>query len=130
MRERKRMLQENLQEISQKIEIERRSMESDPISQYLFIIMAKALGRMINRNKKSGQIHGMKPGPNCDPISHHQFVDDMFGKASVREDQNFMSILKLYEKPLHEKVNFQKIQILFFNTLLDKKKKIAQILKC
>lgn len=38
--------------------------------------MAEALGRMINRKKKSDQIHGMKPGPNYDPISHHQLVND------------------------------------------------------
>lgn len=47
------------------------------ISPYLFIIMAKALGRMIRQACENQLIKGDNPTPNCDLTTHHQFFDDI-----------------------------------------------------
>lgn len=90
--------------------------------------MAKALRRLITKKRKLGHLHGMKPGPNCELISHHQFIDDtiMIGKSLVREAKSFMDALKLYEYASHEKVNFQKMNLFFFNTPMERQKKLLK----
>lgn len=57
--------------------------KGDPLSPYLFIIMAKALGRMIKKFWEDQEIKGIVPTTNCIAMIHHQFVDDtiFIGKA-------------------------------------------------
>ena len=50
--------------------------QGDPISPYLFIILAEGLGHFLKLHVHQGLIHGRKWGVGLPPISHLQFVDD------------------------------------------------------
>ena len=50
--------------------------QGDPISPYLFIILAEGLGHFLKLCVHQGLIHGWKWGASLPPISHLQFVDD------------------------------------------------------
>jgi hypothetical protein len=74
--------------------------QGDPLSPFLFIIMAKGLSRSIHvaiaSNLLTGPpLHGISP-----PISHSQFVDDtlMMGTPTAREAQSLLSILQTFSE--------------------------------
>ena len=50
--------------------------QGDPISPYLFIILAEGLGCFLKLHVHQGLIHGLKWGVGLPPILHLQFVDD------------------------------------------------------
>lgn len=60
-----------------------------PISPFLFIIMAKDLGKIAKKYRKLGQIEGVKPTRKFSLVLHHQFVDDtiLISKISIWEAQ-------------------------------------------
>ena len=81
--------------------------QGDPLSLNLFIIMAKCLGRLIEKSKQDGSLKGLKPSMKCTPFSHHQFVDDtiMGGEASIREAKVMKDILNLYTRGSGQLIN-------------------------
>ena len=64
--------------------------QEDPLSPYLFILLAKGLGRWTKRNVESCLIQGWKWGGALAPQTHLQFVDDtnLMGMAIMREASN------------------------------------------
>lgn len=103
--------------------------QGDPLSPFLFIIMAEGLGRCINsailsRNLKGINLH------QAPTISHQQFVDDnmIFGHSSVQEARTLISLLDNFSKSSGALINKVKSQIFFFNTHPTTQRAIAHIL--
>lgn len=73
--------------------------QGDPLSPFIFVLMAEGLSRLLKAaiasNKLKGiSIHGLNP------LSHQQFVDDtmLFGHPSSKEASMFKSLLSLYSE--------------------------------
>ena len=74
--------------------------QGDPISPYLFIIMAEGLGRFIKSQADLGLVRGWKWHNDIPAYTHLQFVDDtgLMGLATINEARNFRMILDIYLK--------------------------------
>jgi len=92
--------------------------QSDPLSPYLVIILAKALGRNLTKAIEDGKIEGFKLASSIESLSHLYFVDDtlIVTKASLPQDLSLKEILLTYEKEAGQKINFAKSKILFLDT--------------
>ncbi|XP_019158562.1 PREDICTED: uncharacterized protein LOC109155332 [Ipomoea nil] len=87
----------------------------DPISPYLFILVAEGFSAMIRDYESRGKIHGFTVARNAPPISHLFFADDsfIFFKASVEEATNLKQLLKYYEKASGQSINLTKSSLAF-----------------
>jgi hypothetical protein len=92
--------------------------QGDPLSPFLFIIMAEGLSRSIhmaleNKLLTGLPLHGLSP-----PISHSQFVDDtlLMGSPTAREANSLKEILQVFSAASGLECNKDKSQIFFFNT--------------
>ncbi|XP_057871389.2 uncharacterized protein LOC131077832 [Cryptomeria japonica] len=105
--------------------------QGDPLSPYLFIIMAEGLGRFIKSQVRQGRIHGWSWNNDLPPCSHLQFVDDtaLMGLARVSEAVNFRRTLDIYLKAAGQSINDDKSSIYFFNTPRLIQNRIARILR-
>ena len=61
--------------------------QRDPLSPFLFILMAEGLSRLIAAQVDRGTICGVKAHEGASSQTHQQFVDDtmLMGHASVQE---------------------------------------------
>ncbi|XP_059076458.1 secreted RxLR effector protein 78-like [Cryptomeria japonica] len=61
--------------------------QGDPLSPFLFVLMAEVLGRSIKYSVGQGAWKGISIKGYMGPMSHSQFADDtiLFGEASERE---------------------------------------------
>lgn len=112
-------------------EISRGLKQGDPLSPFLFIIMAESLGRVINWAREKGQLVGIKITSNMEPITHQQFVDDtmLFGSSSHMEAKRIKKILNNYTSISGQEINTMKSNITFFNTNNKLRTRILKILK-
>eukprot|EP00253_Pinus_taeda_P008595 PITA_08595 len=103
--------------------------QGDPLSPFLFIIMAKGLGRSLNATIQSHELKGLNLH-DAPTVSHQQFVDDnmIFGHSSVQEARSLNSLLINFSAASGACVNKVKSQIFFFNTHLTTQRSIARIL--
>ena len=92
--------------------------QGDPLSPYLFIIMAEGLGRFIKYQVSQNAIQGWRWGNGLPSLSHLQFVDDsaLAGLARIKEAEAFRHALDIYLAASGQKVNEHKSSIYFFNT--------------
>jgi hypothetical protein len=92
--------------------------QGDPLSPFLFIIMAEGLSRSIHAAIASNSLMGLPLHGISPPISHSQFVDDtlMMGSPTVKEAHSFLSILQSFSEASGLDFNKDKSQIFFFNT--------------
>lgn len=92
--------------------------QGDPLSPFLFIIMAEVLGRLIQRQRELGQWKGIKITETVEPLTHLQFVDDTFlaGVASIEEANVMKETIELYGRISGQFINWKKSEIFFFNT--------------
>lgn len=74
-------------------------LQGDPLSPFLFIILAEALGRTIKAEALRGSLTGLQVSGGFSNITHLQFLDNtlLFGEASTREARCLKRILSLYE---------------------------------
>ena len=72
--------------------------QGDPISPYLFIIMAEGLGRFIKFQAAQGIVQGWKWHNDIPAYTHLQFVDNigLMGLATINEARKFRWILDTY----------------------------------
>ena len=66
--------------------------QGDPLSPFLFVIMAEGLGRSLAKAKQQNQLKGIKPVHQGPTVTHQQFVDDtmLMGAPIVQEVRNII----------------------------------------
>jgi hypothetical protein len=104
--------------------------QGDPLSPFLFVLMAEGLGRYIKSvvlegNLKGLPLHNIRPSP-----SHSQFVDDtlLMNSATTREAQKLNSILSDFTEASGMTLDLDKSKIFFFNTPVAVQLHISKIL--
>lgn len=89
---------------------ERGLRQGDPISPYIFILAADALSHMIHRASEMGRFHGIHLAQGGPRLTHLFFADDslLFGKGTLENMYQLVSILNAYSKASGQRVNLSK----------------------
>ena len=89
--------------------------QGDPLSPYLFIMIADAFSKMIQKKVQEKQLHGAKASRSGPEISHLFFADDslLFTRASRQECTTIVDILNHYELASGQKINYEKSEVSF-----------------
>ena len=89
--------------------------QGDPISPYLFLMVADAFSGLISKAATAQQIHGAKICNGAPRVSHLFFADDsiLFAKATVRECSVISDIIRKYERASGQSVNLDKTNVVF-----------------
>eukprot|EP00253_Pinus_taeda_P026720 PITA_26720 len=103
--------------------------QGDPLSPFLFVIMAEGLGRHIKQALLSHHLKGISIH-HSPASSHQQFVDDtmLYGYPSVQEASHLKSLLNDFSAASGTQVNCSKSQIFFFHTPPVVKSAVSRIL--
>eukprot|EP00253_Pinus_taeda_P006105 PITA_06105 len=103
--------------------------QGDPLSPFLFVLMAEGLSRLLKSAVSSQFLKGISLHGRA-PQTHQQFVDDtmLFGHPSVKEASAFNSLLSLFSEASGTSINAAKSQLFFFNTPPSTQRTIARIL--
>jgi len=72
--------------------------QGDPLSPYLFIILAEELGHFLKQSLFDGSIKGLYINPYTTPHSHLQFMDDtlLIGRPTMKESIAIKRILQFF----------------------------------
>jgi hypothetical protein len=92
--------------------------QGDPLSPFLFVLMAEGLGCYIKSAVLEGSLKGL-PLHNIQPTpSHSQFVDDtlLMNTPTAREANKLNSILSDFTEASGMTLNLDKSKLYFFNT--------------
>ncbi|XP_010696021.2 uncharacterized protein LOC104908596 [Beta vulgaris subsp. vulgaris] len=89
--------------------------QGDPLSPFLFILVADAFSQMIQQKVDARLLHGAKASRNGPEISHLLFVDDslLFTRATRQECLTIVDILNQYEQASGQKINYDKSEVSF-----------------
>jgi ribonuclease HI len=89
--------------------------QGDPLSPYLFIMVAEGLTSLIKKAVASGDLHGVKICRGAPMVSHLLFADDcfIFCRSNLSETKKLMEILKIYENASGQEINLSKSEIFF-----------------
>ena len=103
--------------ISNSIQPSRGLRQGDPLSPYLFLIVAEGLSALIKKSMEEGVLEGIfvcRRGPK---LSHLFFSDDslIFCKATLSNCDSLQRIFQVYEKASGQQLNHPKTS-LFFST--------------
>ncbi|KAL5548851.1 hypothetical protein UlMin_004082 [Ulmus minor] len=84
--------------------------QGDPLSPFLFILVADILGRMMDKAVRIGEVKGFKVGREEEVVSHLQFVDDTLfllepDKSNI---EKVNTILKFFSMCSGLKINMNK----------------------
>ncbi|CAL5343189.1 unnamed protein product [Camellia sinensis] len=84
--------------------------QGDPLSPFLFNIVAEGLNILLSRAKELGLVKGVEVGANGMRITHLQFADDtiLFCEADRMEVSNIKRILRCFEISSGLKINYHK----------------------
>ncbi|XP_059067089.1 uncharacterized protein LOC131858110 [Cryptomeria japonica] len=90
--------------------------QGDPLSPFLFVLMAEMLDKQIKNKVDQGLWKGFSISERLSPVSHSQFTDDtiLFGYASEREALVIGSVLEAYEKESSKKMQEKIVRVLQF----------------
>ena len=92
--------------------------QGDPLSPFLFVLMAEGLGCYLKDTVFEGSLKGL-PLHNIHPApSHSQFVDDtlLLNSPMAREAIKLNSILSDFSEASNMELNLDKSKLFFFNT--------------
>ncbi|GJU11276.1 ribonuclease H [Tanacetum coccineum] len=89
--------------------------QGDPMSPYLFIIVANVLSQMINNAMHQSFLTSIKMARNCPVISHIFFADDslFFLKAKTTECEFLLELINRYCVASGQRINFSKSEMMF-----------------
>ncbi|PWA65487.1 hypothetical protein CTI12_AA335310 [Artemisia annua] len=112
--------------------LERGLRQGDPLSPFLFLLVAKVLNKMIKYSLSNGNLKGIKINNGGDPLTHIQFADDtiLFGDNSLEEMATWKSILEQFGDASGLKLNWDKCQLFGINVSLDELSLRAGIINC
>ncbi|GAU18647.1 hypothetical protein TSUD_124800 [Trifolium subterraneum] len=93
--------------------------QGDPLSPYLFILVAEGLTSLIHQAVGRGDVHGARICRGTPEVSHLLFADDcfLFCRASVVEVNHLMNILHTYELASGQEINLAKSEVFFSRNL-------------
>ncbi|GKV29201.1 hypothetical protein SLEP1_g38147 [Rubroshorea leprosula] len=106
--------------------------QGDPLSPFLFLIVAEGLNGMITTAVQKGLLEGVEVGSKGFKISHLQFADDtiLFGSATEQNVWAMKGIMRSFELVSSLKVNFNKSQLLGIAVNEEWLDKMAWVLCC
>jgi hypothetical protein len=89
--------------------------QGDPLSPYLFLLVAEGLSSLMNRAKEEGRITGVLIAIGGTRLSHIFFAYDslLFCRATFPEWINLTQLLRVYELASGQKLNANKTSIFF-----------------
>lgn len=89
--------------------------QGDPLSPYLFILIANVLSWMMHKAIEDGNIKGIKLNRSCPTLSHLLFADDaiFFMNRTIRECQSLAAVLNQYCYAMGQVINLNKSGIFF-----------------
>jgi hypothetical protein len=104
--------------------------QGDPLSPFLFVLMAEGLGRYIKATVLEGSLKDL-PLHNIQPTPlHSEFVDDtlLMNTPTTRESNKLTSILCDFLEASGMDLNLKKSKLYFFNTLIAVHNHISRLL--
>lgn len=113
-------------------ELERGLRQGDPLSPFLFLIIAEGLNVLIKRVVLAGLLKPIEVGKDKMQITHFQYANDMiFVVEGNQENTSALKWLLIYFEMLSGlEVNFDKSYAYGFNLDVDQLEEIGGILKC
>ncbi|XP_060965639.1 uncharacterized protein LOC115713676 [Cannabis sativa] len=106
--------------------------QGDPLSPYLFLLIAEGLSAAIRLQETNAHFSGIQICRGAQPLSHLLFADDsmVFSQVHSRASDSLNVILNLYNKATSQLVNRDKSSILFsHNTSADAQLQFCQSLQ-
>lgn len=114
------------------IKPERGIRQGDPMSPFLFIIVAEALVSILNQAEAKGRLQGIKLDKQGPAVHHLLFADDslLMCRADMMESLEVLRCLKLYGDASGQQINPSKSSIIFGDLVdLGLREDIKQVLK-
>ena len=89
--------------------------QGDPLSPYLFIIVAEGLSALLHKAVREKKLKGVAASARGPRISHLFFADDslIFGRATTMECTEIQRLLKVYESSSGQQLNRSKTSMFF-----------------
>ncbi|WKA01530.1 hypothetical protein VitviT2T_019810 [Vitis vinifera] len=106
--------------------------QGDPLSPFLFTLVADVLNRMLIRAEERNMMEGFRVGRNRTRVSHLQFADDTIFFSNSREEelQTLKSLLLVFGHISGLKVNLNKNSIYGINLDQAHLSRLAEMLDC
>ncbi|RVW69991.1 Transposon TX1 uncharacterized 149 kDa protein [Vitis vinifera] len=106
--------------------------QGDPLSLFLFTLVADVLSRMLLRAEERNMLEGFRVGRNRTRVSHLQFADDTIFFSNTREEdlQTLKSLLLAFGHISGLKVNLDKSNIYGINLDQAHISRLAETLEC
>ncbi|GKV25367.1 hypothetical protein SLEP1_g34816 [Rubroshorea leprosula] len=106
--------------------------QGDPLSPFLFLMVAEALNGLTSAVVEKGYFCGVKIGDGELEISHLQFADDTIFMGEATEDNIWMikCIMRAFELVSGLKVNYRKSSLIGVNTDEEWTRKMSWLLNC
>ena len=89
--------------------------QGDPLSPYLFLLVAEGLSRLLKGAESRGELHGVRVCRDAPVVSHLLFADDslILMQASKENADNLKRLLDRYCAKSGQKVSDEKCSIFF-----------------
>ncbi|GKV11739.1 hypothetical protein SLEP1_g22962 [Rubroshorea leprosula] len=106
--------------------------QGDPLSPFLFLIVAEGLNGIINSAVSKSLFNGVQVGSSNVTISHLQFADDtiLFGEANEQNIKAAKSIMRTFELVSGLKINYNKSTLIGINVDTEEINHFACFLHC